>query len=357
MYYYFPDGKRAAKWQGNGAVIEEYVYDMEGHQVSAHNGSGGVLRNEIYDPDGRHLATYASSALDYNLADWLGTERVRISSSGTVINSCSDTPYGMNIACSTPDPSPMHFTGLQYDAETAMSHALNRQYPMNLGRWLTADPAGKDAVELDDPQMWNLYAYVRNDPLTLTDPSGLSSDPYQDSIDGIDRNTMGIGGGLRPPDESGLADSSYKPDWMRNDSCKRGGCIIASDVSGNSHYQERVRSFYRSPFGRVVKFFSPLALLPGWNPDWKGNVADWAEAILSKGAALLFISHPDEIASVITGVIKGIGSGIENGVAGTLKVLEKAGPWVMGVSTAIDVIAHQLIYSMDHPETVPTIAE
>ena len=43
---------------------------------------------------------------------------------------------------------------------------------MQIGRWLTADPSGKGAAKLDDPQTWNLYAYVRNDPMTLTDPSG-----------------------------------------------------------------------------------------------------------------------------------------------------------------------------------------
>ncbi len=50
-----------------------------------------------------------------------------------------------------------------------------RRYTPGLGRWYTPDPAGKGAVHLDDPQTWNMYAYVRDNPTTLTDPSGLDS--------------------------------------------------------------------------------------------------------------------------------------------------------------------------------------
>ncbi|HEV2424016.1 MAG TPA: RHS repeat-associated core domain-containing protein, partial [Terriglobia bacterium] len=49
----------------------------------------------------------------------------------------------------------------------------NRMYNSTWGRWLTPDPGGKKVVRLDDPQTWNMYAYVRNNPTTLTDPSGL----------------------------------------------------------------------------------------------------------------------------------------------------------------------------------------
>jgi RHS repeat-associated protein len=42
----------------------------------------------------------------------------------------------------------------------------------NFGRWFSPDPIGKAAVQLGDPQTWNMYAYVRNNPTTLTDPNG-----------------------------------------------------------------------------------------------------------------------------------------------------------------------------------------
>ena len=175
-YYYGADGVRVAKWYGQwggsgGSLLEEYVYDLEGHEISVHN-SSGTIRNELYARNGRHVATWASSTLTMNFADWQGTERVRSNPGGTEI--CTDTPYGMNMTCSgLSDTSGMHYTGLQYDAETAMSHAQNRQLPMQLGRWLNADPGGLQAAKLDDPQTWNMYAYVRNNPMTLTDPTGL----------------------------------------------------------------------------------------------------------------------------------------------------------------------------------------
>ena len=175
-YFYDPQGQRAGKQQGQ--TMEDYVYDLGGHQISAHDASANLLRAELFG-GGRHVASWNPSAnygpLFFNHEDWLGTHRVRTDSTGTAREWCSDTPYGMNLACSPGDTSPMHFTGLQYDPETGMSHTLHRQFPMYLGRWLTADPAGLKAVHFEDPQTWNIYAYVRNNPIRLTDPSGLDT--------------------------------------------------------------------------------------------------------------------------------------------------------------------------------------
>jgi RHS repeat-associated protein len=169
-YYYDPNGQRVAKTTGTGTLIEDYVYDFSGNQVSAHN-SSSTLRNELYAPGGRHVATYGSSLLTYNFADWLGTERYRSNSSYT--ETCTDMPYGMNLACAGSDTSPMHFTGKQRDAESGLDYFNARYNASTLGRFMTADPSGKEAARLDDPQTWNLYAYTRNNPTTFTDPTGL----------------------------------------------------------------------------------------------------------------------------------------------------------------------------------------
>lgn len=46
------------------------------------------------------------------------------------------------------------------------------------------DPGGVNAVRLDDPQTWNMYAYVRNNPATLNDPTGLMEGDWGPTIQG-----------------------------------------------------------------------------------------------------------------------------------------------------------------------------
>src|SRR5271168_604854 len=46
---------------------------------------------------------------------------------------------------------------------------MARYYDSTVARFCSADPLGG---QLDDPQTWNRYAYARNDPINLIDPSG-----------------------------------------------------------------------------------------------------------------------------------------------------------------------------------------
>jgi RHS repeat-associated protein len=64
----------------------------------------------------------------------------------------------------------MHFTGKERDAESGLDNFGARYDASSMGRFMTPDPLGGHQ---EDPQTLNKYAYVRNNPVTLTDPSGL----------------------------------------------------------------------------------------------------------------------------------------------------------------------------------------
>ena len=178
LYLYDGQGQRVGKQQAD--TLEDYVYDPQGHIISVHDGSANLLRSELYSPDGRHVSTWegntwSTSNLFWNHADWLGTERVRTNSSGVVVQSFTDTPYGMNFASdSSADVSPMHFTGKQRDYESGLDYFGARFFGggNSLGRFMIPDPLGQDAAEPGNPQSWNMYAYAGNNPTTNVDPDG-----------------------------------------------------------------------------------------------------------------------------------------------------------------------------------------
>jgi len=64
------------------------------------------------------------------------------------------------------------FTGKERDAESGLDYFGARYYGSALGRFTSPDPLFFQKEMLEDPQRWNLYAYVRNSPLVLSDPTG-----------------------------------------------------------------------------------------------------------------------------------------------------------------------------------------
>jgi RHS repeat-associated protein len=159
-----------------------------GHMITEANASGATLRAEIYAGD-RHLATWTNNATYFNHADWLGTERARSFGSGPNAGQrcekITSLPFGdgmvtqqENGGCG--DPSPNHFTGKERDSESGLDYFGKRYDSSSLGRFTTPDPLNIFGLErqqfrkwVGNPQHWNMYAYVRNNPTTLTDPTGL----------------------------------------------------------------------------------------------------------------------------------------------------------------------------------------
>lgn len=172
-YVYDALGRRSSKTTGGAEV--DYLYDLAGHQVAEVSSSGAWNRGEVY-AGARHIATYlggttGSTYLD--LSDWTGTERVRVNSTQSSQETCTSLLFGDGKTCTGTDENPMHYTGQQWDSESNLHHFMFRDYSTTQGRWMKMDPAGLAAVDITNPQSWNRYAYVLNNPLGAIDPLGL----------------------------------------------------------------------------------------------------------------------------------------------------------------------------------------
>jgi RHS repeat-associated protein len=72
------------------------------------------------------------------------------------------------------------FTGKERDSESGLDNFGARYDSSSIGRFMTPDPLGG---HYEDPQTLNKYAYVRNNPTTLTDPTGRYSSAQDLALD------------------------------------------------------------------------------------------------------------------------------------------------------------------------------
>jgi RHS repeat-associated protein len=68
------------------------------------------------------------------------------------------------------------YTGKERDTESGNDYFGARYYTSSMGRMMSPDP-GNAGADPSDPQSWNMYSYALNNPLIITDPTGLDPDP------------------------------------------------------------------------------------------------------------------------------------------------------------------------------------
>jgi RHS repeat-associated protein len=196
---------------GNGA---SYLYDALGRRQQKTE-AGGTVRDFVFDANSPFTEytpsftratggffTYANGTTYFNRTDNLGTRRLSTDYTGAV--ACEEGvlmgPFGDGFS-ETCNP-PIDFTGFAggfWDSENNGDHFGAREYQKTHGSWLSPDPAGLAAVDITNPQTWNRYSYVGNNPVTYNDPLGLQrakcgSPANQNCKDG-DASSVGVSGG------------------------------------------------------------------------------------------------------------------------------------------------------------------
>jgi RHS repeat-associated protein len=112
----------------------------------------------------------------YYHQDHLGSSSVITDAEGALIEETAFYPFGTprHEHRLLPIEESYRFTQKERDQESGLHYFEARYLTGPLARFLSVDPMyANTESSTDDPQALNLYAYVRNNPLQYTDPTGL----------------------------------------------------------------------------------------------------------------------------------------------------------------------------------------
>lgn len=184
-YAYDAQGQRKLKTVGSTTTI--YATDADNREVLEYDGTSGQLQCWYSYGLGPtavlNQMNVAAGTRETMIPDIQGSILATLDSGSGLLTKTGYRPYGDSASAT----GTFQYTGLRIDPETnGLYYARARMYSPTLGRFLQVDPIGYAGGA-------NLYAYVNNDPLNLTDPLGLDWQLY---AGGSATAAIAIGGGL-----------------------------------------------------------------------------------------------------------------------------------------------------------------
>jgi RHS repeat-associated protein len=167
----------------DGTTVSEFTYDYAGLRVGVSSGGrervspdplyaieDGQLVLHVYDGVGVAARRLPSGATLFLHADHLGGLAGATDMTGTLVESLRYDPYGVVLErTGTGRPLPNGFTGGEPDEVSGLLYLGARWYAPRFGMFVSPDPIVQDIY---DPFSWAAYAYCRDNPVTLTDPTG-----------------------------------------------------------------------------------------------------------------------------------------------------------------------------------------
>ena len=182
-----------------GATKNRFIYS--GWQRIADYNDTTLVSRLIYGPDLDEALINVDAA--GNLTYFSHNHQLSVVATtdvtGAVVDTFSYSPMGESSSLMS---SMNGYTGQRFEPESGLYYYKNRYYSSELGRFLQPDPIGYTTSEL------NLYTYVSNNPLNLTDAYGLWGDWGPNASgpgnDGGYSGTSGYPPGFGPLGPSGI---------------------------------------------------------------------------------------------------------------------------------------------------------
>jgi RHS repeat-associated protein len=154
----------------------------------------------------------------------------------------------------------MHFTGKERDSESGLDNFGARYDSSSLGRFMSSDPGNAGAVNAD-PQSWNAYAYVRNNSVNLTDPTGaVFCRPANDAEKGQGVSQVCDVTDAQYVNSSKDQQGAYDKAGYTHIDCS---CDTPADKAAWAERKENVSNDY---IGDALVFLGALAIVRGLDP-------------------------------------------------------------------------------------------
>jgi RHS repeat-associated protein len=160
------------EYDGQGRRVERtvsgtstgYLYDGANpiQELSGTTPSANILTGLLLDDAFVRIDSGGTFGL---LTEQLGSTVALTDSAGAATTSYSYEPFGASASTGSSSSNSTQFTGREHDA-TGLLFYRERYVDPTRGRFISEDPLRFGAGDS------NLYAYVRNSPLTYTDPTG-----------------------------------------------------------------------------------------------------------------------------------------------------------------------------------------
>ncbi|GLZ62319.1 hypothetical protein Misp05_58950 [Micromonospora sp. NBRC 107095] len=221
-------------WDREGRVVSStdstttsYIYDADGNRLVRTDATGKTLylpggtevryttsgttkkATRYYTHAGQTIAIRTATGLNWITSDHHGTAELTINATTLAVAKRRMLPYGEQRGATIGTWAAgmdKGFVGGTQDP-TGLTHLGAREYDPSIGRFISVDPL----MDLTDPQHWSGYSYANNNPVTLSDPSGLDPGGGQACDNGHCSDTWGAptpGNTTSPPTSSPHTDTS-----------------------------------------------------------------------------------------------------------------------------------------------------
>ncbi|MBF0635195.1 MAG: hypothetical protein HQK85_11100, partial [Nitrospinae bacterium] len=172
----------------NGTLVQGWLYKDQLEPVAELDGIGNVVATFIYGTKAHSPDYMVKNGVSYRVInDHLGSPRLVVDTSiGAIAQRMDYDEWGNITADSSPGFTPFGFAGGLFDQHTKLVRFGARDYDSEVGRWTSKDPIGFDGGDV------NLYGYVVNNPVNLSDSLGL----YYIDINVTAGSGFGVTGGV-----------------------------------------------------------------------------------------------------------------------------------------------------------------